>query len=181
MATTEAVAARRRERAAAAFRPARVHTLLVNEGPPSALDRYFYFLDVGVQDSLFRHVVEATFGEKPTRDKLPWLDELRAAGYFLIDVATGPFDDRDVLPPLLPSLVERCRALAPERIVLIGARLYDLAYGVLSAAGLPVVDARLPIPGSGQQRRFLELATPLLSITSAGPTSPGPTSPAPSR
>jgi hypothetical protein len=166
VATTQAQAAaarRRRERAAAAFKPARVRTLLVAEAPPSALDRYFYFLDVGVHDSLFRHVVEATFRERPSRDKLPWLDELKMAGYFLIDLSPDPFDDREVLPPLLPSLVRRCRDLDPERIVLIGARLYDLAYGVLLAAGLPVVDARLPIPGNGQQRRFLELARLLLA------------------
>jgi hypothetical protein len=141
--------------------------LLVSEAPPSALDRYFYFVDVTTQDSLFRHVVEATFGERPTRDKLPWLDALKTAGYFLIHVSPDPFDDRDVLPPLLPALARRCKQLDPERIVVIGARLYDLAYDVLRAARLPVVDARFPIPGSGQQRRFLDLATPLLAIDDA--------------
>jgi len=170
-AVAQAAAARtRREQAAAAFRPARVQTLLVAEGPPSALDRYFYFLDIGVQDSLFRHVVEATFGEKPTRDKLPWLDELKTHGYFLIDLSVDPFDDPHELRPLAPDLVARCRALAPGRIVLIGARVYDIAYDALHEAGLPVVDVRLPFPGSGQQRRFLELARPVLSITSRAPS-----------
>ena len=40
--------------------------------------------------------------------------------------------------------------------MLIGAPLYDIAFASLRAAGLPVVDARLPYPGSGQQRRFAE-------------------------
>ena len=166
----EVAARRRRERAAAAFRPARVRTLLVAEAPPSAPDRYFYFLDVDRQDSLFRYVVEATFGTKPTRDKLPWLDALKAAGYFLVDLSVEPFDDPGVLRPLAPALVARCRALKPDRIVLVGARVYDAAYRELSAAGLPVVDARLPMPGSGQQRRFLELATPLLRVTNRAPS-----------
>ncbi len=147
-----------------------MHTLLVAEGPPSALDRYFYFLDVSVQDSLFRHVVEATFGERPTRDKLPWLGALKDVGYFLIDLSPEPFDDPRTLQPLVPDLVARCRTLKPDRIVLIGARVYDAAYNGLYDAKLPVVDARLPMPGSGQQRRFLELATPLLAVTSPGPS-----------
>jgi hypothetical protein len=168
---TAAEAARlRRERAAAAFRPARIRTLLVAEAPPSALDRYFYFVDVDIHDSLFRHVVEATFGERPSRDKLPWLDELKAAGYFLVDLSPDPFDDPHVLPPLLPALVRRCRQLDPERIVLVGARLYDVAYDALREARLPVIDVRLPFPGSGQQRRFLDLATPVLRVTSRAPS-----------
>lgn len=168
--TAQAAARRRRERAAADFRPGHVHTLLVSEAPPSALDRYFYFLDVDIHDSLFRHVVEATFGERPTRDKLPWLDALKAEGYFLVHVSPDPFTDRDVLVPLLPSLVRRCRALAPERIVIVGARLYDLSYDELRDAGLPVVDARLPIPGNGQQRRFLDRAQPILDVTTRAPS-----------
>lgn len=170
MSTSYADARRRRERAAAAFRPARVRTLLVAEAPPSALDRYFYFLDVDVQDSLFRHVVEATFGEKPSRDKVPWLDALRAAGYFVMDLSPDPFDDPRTLPRSVPGLVARCRTLKPERIVLVGARVYDAAYEALYDAKLPVVDVRLPMPGSGQQRRFLELAAPLLRVTTRGPS-----------
>jgi len=170
MSTSHADARRRRERAAARFQPAHVRTLLVAEAPPSALDRYFYFLDVDVQDSLFRHVIEATFGERPSRDKVPWLDALRAAGCFLIDLSPEPFDDPRTLPPLVPDLIRRGRVLRPARIVLIGARVYDAAYAALSAAKLPVVDARLPMPGSGQQRRFLELATPLLRVTTREPS-----------
>jgi hypothetical protein len=172
--TPATVARRRREQAAAAFRPERIETLLVSEAPPSALDRYFYFLDVEIHDSLFRHVVQATYAVRPDRDKLPWLDALRADGLFLVHVSPDPFTDAAVLPPLVPALVRRCRALRPERILLVGARVYDVAFRLLVEAGLPVVDARLPYPGSGQQRRFLEAAGPLLR-------SRRPTSRAPSR
>jgi hypothetical protein len=150
-------AATRRREAAERYRPDPIETLLVVEAPPSALDRYFYFEHVLTHDSLFRHVVEGVLGEKPTRDKAPYLDELQERGYFLIEVCAHPFDDRrDAIPPAVPALVKRCRALAPRRIILISAGAFDHAYDVLAAAGLPVVDARLPFPGSGQQRRFLE-------------------------
>lgn len=167
MAAIDKAARRRRERAAAAFKPEHVRTLLVAEAPPSALDRYFYFLDVDVQDSLFRHVIEAAFGVKPTRDKRPWLDALRDEGYFLIDLSPDPFDDASLLRPLVPKLVDRCGQLRPDHIVLIGARVYDLTYDALHAARLPVVDVRLPIPGYGQRKRFLDLAAPVLATSRA--------------
>jgi hypothetical protein len=155
--TEPAVAARRRRVAAAArYRPARVDTLIVSEAPPSALDRYFYFEHVPTHDSLFRHVVQAVLGEKPTRDKAAYLDELRERGWFLVHLSDDPFRDRAVLPPLVPDLVVRCEELAPRRVVIVGAPLYDLVHEPLRSAGLPVVDARLPFPGSGQQRRFLD-------------------------
>jgi hypothetical protein len=67
-----------------------------------------------------------------------------------------PFRDRAVLPPLLPDLVARCGELSPRRIIVVGAPLYDLVHAPLRRAGLPVVEVRMPYPGSGQQRRFLE-------------------------
>jgi hypothetical protein len=148
--------ARLRQEAAQRYRPDRVDTLLVAEAPPSAPDRDFYFEHVPTQDSLFRHVVEGVLGEKPTRDKVPWLDDLCERGWFLIHVSDEPFRDRTVLPPLLPDLLARIDELAPRRVLLIGATLYDLAYRALRDAGVPVLDVRLPFPGSGQQRRFLD-------------------------
>jgi hypothetical protein len=133
-----------------------VDTLLVAEAPPSALDRYFYFEDVAIHDSLFRHVAQAVLGEKPTRDKAPYLDELRERGWFLIHMSEEPFRDPAVLPPLLPDLLARCEQLDPRRVVIVGARLFDLVHRPIRDAGLPLVDVRLPYPGSGQQRRFLD-------------------------
>ena len=130
--------------------------MLVADAPPSALDRYFYFEDVPVHDSLFRHVVQAVLGERPTREKVPYLEELREHGWFLLHMSEEPFRDRAVLPPLLPDLLARCEELSPRRIVVVGTRLFDLVYRPMRDAGLPVVDVRLPYPGSGQQRRFLD-------------------------
>jgi hypothetical protein len=151
------VARRRRLAAARRWRPDHVDLLFVVEAPPSALDRYFYFEDVRTHDSLFRHVVEAVLGEKPTRDKAPYLDALRERGVFLIDLCLDPFSDRrEAIPAAVPTLARRIRAIGPRRIVLIGASVYDQAHPALHAAQLPVVEARLPYPGAGQQRRFLE-------------------------
>ena len=158
-----ATARRRRQEAARRYLPKHIETLLVAEAPPTALDRYFYFEDVTTQDSLFRHVVEMVLGEKPTRDKAPLLDELKERGWFLIHVAEDPIGSRrEEIMPLIPDLIERCRALAPERVVIIGAPIYDLIFPALHEAGLPVVDARLPYPGSGQQGRFKDLFADLL-------------------
>jgi hypothetical protein len=154
---TDERARRRRQAAANTWRPDRIELLLVVEAPPSALDRYFYFEDVRTHDSLFRYVVEAVLGEKPTRDKAPYLDALRERGVFLIDLSIDPFHDRRVaIPQCVPNLARRISELAPEQVVLIGAAVYDAAYDALRDQGLPVVDLRLPYPGSGQQRRFLE-------------------------
>lgn len=155
--TEPVVAARRRRwQAAQRWRPDPIDLLLVVEAPPSALDRYFYFEDVRAHDSLFRHVVEAVLGEKPSRDKAPYLDALRERGVFLIDLCVDPFGDRrEAIPRCVPDLVRRVRGLRPRRLVLIGADVYDSAYDVLRDAAVPVEDLRLPYPGSGQQRRFL--------------------------
>lgn len=160
----EHLARQRRRAAASRYRPAVIDTLLVAEAPPSALDRYFYFEDVDVHDSLFRHVVQAVLGERPTRDKAPYLDELKQRGWFLIDMSEDPFRDRAVLRLLVPDLVARCQELSPRRIVLIGAGLFDLVCRPLERAGLPVVRARLPFPGSGQQTRFLEMFADLIDL-----------------
>jgi hypothetical protein len=144
----------RRTTAAAAFRPTQIRLLLVAEAPPRALDRYFYFDRVAERDSLFRYVIRGLFGATPPRtDKHAWLTRLREEGVFLIDVSEVP-EGASNLTAHLPDLVDRCRRLRPEHIILIKATVYDTAYQALSAAGLPVVKCRIPFPGSGQQARF---------------------------
>jgi hypothetical protein len=79
------MARRRREEAAARYEPEHVRLLLIAEAPPAALDRYFYFEDVGGQDSLFRYVARTVLDAEPSRgDKAALLSRLRDAGVFLI-------------------------------------------------------------------------------------------------
>lgn len=130
--------------------------MLVAEAPPSDLSRYFYFPDVSTQDSLFRHVARTLLPAEPDRFNKPLLlDKLRQAGVFLVDLAQEPIETSD-LAKLVPGLVRRVRTLRPNRIILIKTTVYDVAYVPLRDAGLPVLDARVPFPGSGQQRRFVE-------------------------
>lgn len=149
----------KRRAAAERYRPGEIELLLVGEAPPCAPDRYFYFEDVDRHDWLFRYVWEGLSGVKPERDrKHEHLDALRHTGVYLVDL-----HEENVSQPSLaalarevPGLVERCRALAPRRIVLIKSIVYDAAYAALRGAGLPVIDARIPFPASGQQRKFLD-------------------------
>jgi hypothetical protein len=146
----------RREQAAQEYEPERVDLLLVAEAPPTAPDRYFYLPDVREQDSLFRYVCRALLGRDPTRTgKTELLAELRNLGVFLIDLQQEPRDGTQ-LSKLVPDLVGRCKSLDPGWIVLIKATVFDAAHAALAEAGLPVSRVRVPFPGSGQQRRFLE-------------------------
>jgi hypothetical protein len=130
--------------------------LLVAETPPTSLDRYFYFDDVESHDSLFRYVTKLVLGAMGERSgKADALVRLREEGVFLIDTKPDPFDGR-TLHDLAGDLVGRCRPLHPDHIILIKTSVYDAAFSSLRDAGLPVIDRRVPFPGSGQQRRFEE-------------------------
>jgi hypothetical protein len=146
----------RRELAARLYKPERIDLLLVAEAPPSALDRYFYFPDVAEQDSLFRYVSRGLLGREPTREgKADLLTQLRDRGVFLIDLQEEPRDGTP-LSEVVPELVKRCKGHDPGWIVLIKATIFDAAHAALAEAALPVSSVRVPFPGSGQQRRFLE-------------------------
>jgi len=150
-------ARKRRTTAAAQYRPREVRLLLIAEAPPSALDRYFYFEDVTEQDGLFRYVVRAVLAEEPSRgDKAGQLRRLCDNGVFLIDLKTDPKIGDESLAPFVPDLVQRALALHPEHVITIKANVCDLTQPALCAAGLDVTDERVPFPGTGQQRRFLE-------------------------
>jgi len=146
----------RRQRAAEKYKPDRVRVLLVAEAPPAADDRYFYFEDVTSHDWLFMGVAEVLLGRRPARcEKRAVLKELQQAGVFLIDLKPDPADGSP-LHNYVPDLVARCRALAPEKIILIKATVFDVAFSALRAAGLPVVDVRVYFPSTGRQGDFRE-------------------------
>ena len=146
-----------REKAARRYKPEKIDLLLVAEAPPAALDRYLYFEEVWTGDSLFRHVYSGITGKLASRvHKADQLEELKELGVFLIDLKPDPLDGSD-LRQFVPGLVARCRALEPQRIILVKANVFDLAVDDLIEAGLPVIEERIPFPGSGQQARFRHL------------------------
>jgi hypothetical protein len=143
--------------AAAKYTPRKVRLLIVAEAPPCATDRYFYFEEVASNDWLFRYVFEGLYGAKPEREtKADDLARLRDDGIFLIDLHEDNVSQPDAktLGACIPGLIDRCRALKPEHIVLIKSIVHDVAFAPLKAAGMPVIDKRLPFPASGQQRNF---------------------------
>jgi hypothetical protein len=155
--TTATDARRLRDKAAAKYRPEVVELLLIAEAPPSSLDRYFYFAEVPDQDSLFRHIARAILAIEPSRaEKASELRCLADRGVFLIDLKPEPKEPQDTLELYVPDLVARAAALSPRQIITIKANVCDLTQPALRAVGLNVVDQRVPFPGSGQQRRFLE-------------------------
>ena len=144
----------RRQRAALRFKPTRVKLLLVGKTPPEKLARYFYFPEVSEHDWLFRYVSKVMLGRNPGRaNKVESLLEFQRRGAFFIDLKPDPLDNR-TLASCAPSLLRRCQALRPERIILIKAAVYDSAYDALVRSELPVHDARVPFPSSGRQREF---------------------------
>ena len=156
--------------AAARWRPDRIRCLLVAEAPPSAADRYFYFDTVPTQDALFRHVATVILGDPGERhQKAPRLAALRDAGVFLVDLCLRPVQRGDPLESYVPDLIDRCRALQPDHIILTKATVHDAALVPLRDAGLPVLPNRIPFPGSGQQRRFIEQSTAAWRMTREPP------------
>src|SRR4051812_36836065 len=146
----------KRQCAAARYKPARLRLLLVAEAPPCAVDRYFYFEQVDRHDWLFQYVWEGLMGAKPDRDKKPeHLASLRDAGVFMIDLHEENISQPSLaqLRPKVSGLVQRCQKLDPPHIALIKSIVYDVAFGPLRAAGLNVIDERIPFPASGQQRK----------------------------
>jgi len=72
----------------------------------------------------------------------------------MIDLCEDPVTREMDLSTCVENLVDRATDLAPDHIILIKASVFDSAFEALRAAGLPVVDERIPFPGSGQQRLF---------------------------
>jgi hypothetical protein len=144
-----------RRTAAEKYRPDHIRLLLVAEAPPNDESRYFFFEDVKEQDSLFRYVARGVLGIEPTREDKAWLlSKLQEKGVWLVDVSPQPVHARAELSVHVPELVRRCEELEPDAIVLIKASVFDATYSRLSKAGLPVVNERIPFPGSGRQREF---------------------------
>jgi hypothetical protein len=147
-----------RQQAAERFKPNHIRLLLVAETPPVHRPpdppRYFYFDSVSKHDDLFRGVVRAVLRAEPDRaNKSALLSQLREQGVFLIDLKIDPTDPRP-FSACVDDLVERCRQLRPDHIVLIKSNVYDEAFAAIRSTELPVVDVRIPFPGSGRQTEF---------------------------
>jgi hypothetical protein len=150
------------------YKPSHIQTLLIAEAPPCSLDRFFYFEDVKVQDSLFLEIMGVLYPEekrrylaagRPTEGKEELLKMFQEDGYLLLDLYEVPDDvfsvpDAESIATLLSRLEKLVDKSTP--IVLVKANVFDLCYPVLAAKGYSVSSERLPFPGSGQQKVFRE-------------------------
>ena len=155
------------ESAAKYFAPEKTNLLFLAEAPPSSVERYFYYPDVRTNDWLWIGLMKAIYGGQFEEvflerfRKMKWLKRFQFDGYRLIDAVKEPFN-RDEKPNVrieriksrLDDIVDEIQEINPNQIVLIKVTVYDALYQVLKNRGLPVVDARLPFPGSGKQTEF---------------------------
>ena len=148
------------------FKPRHITTLLIAEGPPNNLDRYFYFEDVKTHDSLFLETMGVLYPEQKKRYlargrdamlKEELLETFMEDGYWLLDVAEIPCSllDGD-LENRIPSLLERLAEVIDKRtpVILIKANVYDICYAPLLSSGYNVINERIAFPGSGEQGVF---------------------------
>lgn len=150
------------------YKPSHIRTLLIAEAPPCNLDRFFYFEDVKVQDSLFLEIMGVLYPDKkrrflaagrPLAGKEELLEMFQEDGYLLLDLYEVP-DDLFYVPreESVAALLRRLERLIDKStpIILIKTNVFDLCYPVLIENGYNVSNERLPFPGSGQQKVFRE-------------------------
>jgi hypothetical protein len=162
--------------AAGQFRPKKVRVLFIQESPPYARDRHFYFLGVKEHDGLWvnlmRFLYQADFGEDTPleRDrKDEWLRRFQKDGYWTIDASHDSISKKEheeraeIIRNLAAERIAEVRAIKPEQIVLVKKSVFEGLNEPMRAAGLPVVnDVAVPYPGRGQQFRFAKILRELV-------------------
>ena len=162
--------------AAEQYRPKRIKILLIQESPPYAQDRHFYFTGIRMHDMLWvaltRFLYEKDFGDAAAERarKDVWLKRFCGDGYFTIDAVQqsiakeGPDARATLITARAPAAIAEVRALAPAQIVLVKKSVFEGFAEPFRAAGLPVVnDVAVPFPGRGQEGRFRAILGDLVS------------------
>lgn len=151
-----------------ANRPKRVRVLLIGESAPDPGDeerRFFYSPQLSARDNLYRGVVFAFYGHRPsvrvTRDKSPWLARLKTDGVFLIDLVPFPVNKlssaakRRARREHASACVESARALRPAGVIVCHDGCFAVLREPLHAAGLPLLHERsIPFPLGNTRKRF---------------------------
>ena len=154
--------------AAARYRPERIRALFVQESPPYAAGRHFYFAEVRAHDGLWLNLMRFLYGDAFGEDtaaertrKDVWLRRFQSDGYFAIDayresIARLPPNERAArIAAQAPQRIAEVQALAPDHVVLVKRSVFDALSNPLREAGVPVANSDpVPFPGRGQQRRF---------------------------
>ena len=156
-------------KAAALYRPDHTKLLIIQEAPPYALERHFYFTDVRAHDGLWvnftRYAYKDDFGEEVAAERKRkdyWLGRCKKDGYQVIDsmrepMARNPHPKRvKMIAARAAAIVKECKEISPDQILLAKKSVYEALAEPVATAGLPLINEEaLPFPGRGQQLRFL--------------------------
>ena len=155
------------EEASRRYAPSSVDLLFVAEAPPIVLGRYFYFPEVDEHDHLWVALMKALYRQEfgETRQerlrKHDWLTRFQRDGCKLIDALKKPMPEGTnsrksvaLIRAQTDALVREIEDMGPRQVLLIKATVYDALYEPLRTARMPVVEGRLPFPGSGRQTQF---------------------------
>jgi hypothetical protein len=152
--------------------------LFIAEAPPLKDDRYFYFEDQYCGDTFYLEIMNALYGKTRLRPaclrkyKVEFLQRFRGDGFYLIDACEMPLEETNrkykekIIEHNLPDLVKRINHIRGKdtKIILILATVYRVCLEPLRLKGLNVINTEsIPLPGFGQQKRFRERITRLLS------------------
>lgn len=152
------------------YRPEVLKFLLIGESPPdpgAGERRFFYAPTLSRYDNLYRGVALAVYGNRDNfniQNKMNTLEYLRNDGFWLIDAVENPINKssrsarRHAIKAAVPSLVQRCEDLAPERGVIICLDpVYQAAAPALRAAGVTLLHSvALPFPLGNVRAEFIE-------------------------
>lgn len=161
------------EQARLKYRPDNIKYLLVAETPPkSDSNRFFYFLDVKKQDSLFLEVMKVLYADlvenlktiEIRSDKKLYLNKFKKDGFYLIDSLNEPFEEKyssakkiKLLKEGQHNLLNKIKGLVtPQtKVILISATVYKANYIYLKNNNISLAHKTLiDFPGSGGQKKF---------------------------
>lgn len=163
------------EEARIKYKPDSIEYLLVAETPPKRdSKRFFYFENVGEQDSLFLETMKCLYPAETCNletksirlNKAYFLGKFQKDGFYIIDSLDNPFEERysskkkeELIKAGQKELLIKIRSLYTEKVkvILIAAPVFKANYSFLNANGINVINKNfINFPSSGGQKQFKE-------------------------
>lgn len=147
------------------FRPKQIKVIFIGESPP-ANGHFFY----DGNSSMFRYMAKVfgnVFGPDLTEDK--FLQQFMTAHCFLDDLSYEPInnltrEERQIIANnSIEVLAERLKQYQPEYVVSVLMSIDEPVRKAVTLAGLQVPVFAVPFPGQGQQTRFVDELTRILT------------------
>lgn len=155
------------------YLPENLKYVLITENPPKNIDTYFYYPFSKTKKGLYYEIMKALYNVDDTsilhQEKAKFLETFKKDGFFLIEALPRIPEERisskqkeklildyynKYLLPKLKSLKEKHRDFS---IIIISTKVYNAIADVLKEHGFNVANKdAIPLPGSGQQKKFRE-------------------------